>query len=343
MSAFKFACPSCAQQVSADSGDAGSTVVCPNCQSQLLVPQPPAFASGELPVAQRLAPPPPPPPPLSPPGAAISPPPRPARNSGLAVASLICSIGSFFFIPLGFIPGIICGHMARKRMEQDPSLGGAGLAKAGLIVGYVSLGLHVLIGIALVAFFAVFATRIAQAARQGSPQSTTQQTPSDTQGTDDSKLQRQAPADLEPDSAGWTLKLGDASVPDAKVSGRIHNQPFTMDNVQLDQGWLKFRKGSGFFADLEMDVVPFIQKPEELYGRTFKIEPGTTGMKPHIWLHWKSGGNSLPQQASFMTGYMLKLELGQPQNGKVPGKIYLCVPDATKSFIRGTFELPVKQ
>jgi hypothetical protein len=61
------------------------------------------------------------------------------RTDGLAIASLILSLSSLILGPLGSIPGIICGHIARSRVRRDPSLSGDGLAVAGLIVGYLIL------------------------------------------------------------------------------------------------------------------------------------------------------------------------------------------------------------
>jgi len=80
----------------------------------------------------------------------------PTRTSGLALASAICSIGSFLILPLGFIPGIICGHLAKRRIAENRLLTGAGLAKTGLIAGYIALSLHllVLIGFLGLAIFA---------------------------------------------------------------------------------------------------------------------------------------------------------------------------------------------
>jgi hypothetical protein len=78
--------------------------------------------------------------------------PVPLRTSSLAVASLICSAGSFILIPFGFVPGIICGHMARHRLAQNLTLRGQGLAKAGLIVGYTALALY---AVAVLLFFAL--------------------------------------------------------------------------------------------------------------------------------------------------------------------------------------------
>jgi len=63
---------------------------------------------------------------------------EPQRTSGLAIASLVLALA---LGPLGCIPAVICGHLALRRMNREPSLAGRGLALAGLIVGYIVLGL----------------------------------------------------------------------------------------------------------------------------------------------------------------------------------------------------------
>lgn len=79
------------------------------------------------------------------------------KTSGLAVASLVLGILSFFCgsIITG-IPAIICGHMARSRIQRSPGeYGGAGLALGGLITGYISLALvPILAALAIPAFSA---------------------------------------------------------------------------------------------------------------------------------------------------------------------------------------------
>ncbi len=65
------------------------------------------------------------------------------RTCGLAIASLVLSCMSFLLWPLGFLPGIICGHLARREIRRDPGLEGDGLALAGLIIGYVFAALFV--------------------------------------------------------------------------------------------------------------------------------------------------------------------------------------------------------
>jgi len=44
----------------------------------------------------------------------------------------------------------------------------------------------------------------------------------------------------------------------------------------------------------------------------------------------------------YVEGYAMRLEFGKESDGKVPGKIYLCLPDEGKSFVAGTFQLELK-
>jgi hypothetical protein len=65
----------------------------------------------------------------------------PAKQQGLAITSLV--LGLLSLVCFGFlagIPAVICGHLARARARQLPGQhGGAGLALAGLITGYVGV------------------------------------------------------------------------------------------------------------------------------------------------------------------------------------------------------------
>jgi Domain of unknown function (DUF4190) len=68
------------------------------------------------------------------------------RTSGKAIAALVLGIVSIF--AFGFIAGliaIILGVLARKEIDADPSLGGRGLATAGLVLGIVGVVLWALV------------------------------------------------------------------------------------------------------------------------------------------------------------------------------------------------------
>jgi hypothetical protein len=154
MSEFKFLCPECGQKILGDAAYSGTQIACPGCQKTITVPPAtaaPAANPAPANVAARSAPP-PPPPILPPPARPAAPAPAAAgrgqstqdRLSKLAVASLLCSV----FVPLGAIPGIICGHMAKARMRRNIFLVGAKMAGAGLLISYcVLLALLVLAGV----------------------------------------------------------------------------------------------------------------------------------------------------------------------------------------------------
>jgi Domain of unknown function (DUF1707)/Domain of unknown function (DUF4190) len=66
------------------------------------------------------------------------------RINGLAIASLACGLGQFVFGPLATIPAIVLGHVARHQIRRTGEQG-AGLALAGLILGWATVILAVLL------------------------------------------------------------------------------------------------------------------------------------------------------------------------------------------------------
>ncbi|MCL2423981.1 MAG: DUF4190 domain-containing protein [Micrococcales bacterium] len=70
------------------------------------------------------------------------------KTNGLAIASLICSLLGMSLL------GIIFGHIAVRQIRQTGD-GGEGMAKAGLIIGYIVLVL-VIIAIIINIVFAVW-------------------------------------------------------------------------------------------------------------------------------------------------------------------------------------------
>jgi hypothetical protein len=62
------------------------------------------------------------------------------RTEGFAIASLVCAISGLFAVPIvGGILAIVFGTTARRRIAQDPTLGGAEMARAGIIVGWIGV------------------------------------------------------------------------------------------------------------------------------------------------------------------------------------------------------------
>jgi hypothetical protein len=78
-----------------------------------------------------------------------------SQNSTLAIISLIAGIlGWVGFVGIGPIIAIITGYMAKSEiLKSNGRLTGLGLAKAGLILGYINIGLSVIGFCAVIAFF----------------------------------------------------------------------------------------------------------------------------------------------------------------------------------------------
>lgn len=105
--------------------------------------------------------PPPPPPPATPPPTYA-----PAvQTSGMAIASLVMGIVGWTVLPLiGSILAIVFGYAARREIRQRPDeLGGEGLALAGLVLGWLMVGISVLVlclGALGLCFFLPFSTTV---------------------------------------------------------------------------------------------------------------------------------------------------------------------------------------
>jgi hypothetical protein len=106
-------CPNCGTE------NADGSTICQSCGTSLTspAPQPPAQATV-----------------------------RPAPTSGLAIASLIFGILGLTLLPtLGSVVAVILGYMAKSEINSSTGqLEGSGLATAGLVLGYIGLGLTLL-------------------------------------------------------------------------------------------------------------------------------------------------------------------------------------------------------
>jgi hypothetical protein len=74
----------------------------------------------------------------------------PAKTNALAITSLVCGIAQIMFGPFATVPAIVCGHIGRSQIRRTGE-GGAGVALAGLVLGWVGLALGVLLIAAIVA------------------------------------------------------------------------------------------------------------------------------------------------------------------------------------------------
>lgn len=80
-----------------------------------------------------------------------SPPPPPREKwNGLAIASLVLGIVWVYWV--GSVLAVVFGHIALSTIKRNPTIRGRGLAIAGVVLGYVLLGLLV---VALIVGFGI--------------------------------------------------------------------------------------------------------------------------------------------------------------------------------------------
>ena len=83
------------------------------------------------------------------------------------------------------------------------------------------------------------------------------------------------------------------------------------------------------------------REAEELSGKIIAIPPERPPPLPQVIVRWKDEQQQAVTQ-TIGSGYALKLAFGQPADGRMPGKIYLCLPDDPKSFVAGTFDAKIR-
>ena len=72
--------------------------------------------------------------------------PQAVPNSGMAIVSLIFGILGLTFFPLiGSIVALITGYAARNEIKESMgTMGGDGMATAGIIMGWIGIGLAII-------------------------------------------------------------------------------------------------------------------------------------------------------------------------------------------------------
>jgi hypothetical protein len=145
-----------------------------------------------------------------------------------------------------------------------------------------------------------------------------------------------------PTNISWTLNLTNKRIPNVEAAGSIHGSGFHCDRAILQGGHLTLRQGSSGPADLGVTVQLFAQQGEDLAGKTIEIAPDRSPPLPKVVLRWKDSTQA-PVTHSIPQGYALKVTFDNAANGRVPGKIYLCLPDDEKSFVAGNFDAEIRK
>ena len=324
MSEFKFTCPICGQNILCDTALGGTQLICPHCNNTIGVPT--QFA-GDAAFAAGID---------SAPPFPDTVPVTAQKTSALAVLSLVCSLSSLVTC-VGWVPGIICGHLAKSRLRRNPALKGNGLATAGLAIGYLILLLEV-------ASAGVWVMRLSAAVKQGihdvqqdlatnhvivTESSTT--ISNDNEGMEAVQSTTNGEPQMEATNSQWVADISQVSFPNHPARGKVHGMDFLVRATLFRNGDLRISSADGL-------SVAIIRLGASIAAKSFEIQSSDDdSVNPRVRMNWTE--NEVAQSQTFNKGYGLKLLFGQAKNRTVSGKIYLCFPDDSKSYVAGSFQV----
>jgi hypothetical protein len=145
-----------------------------------------------------------------------------------------------------------------------------------------------------------------------------------------------------PATTTWTMDLAKAVIPDATASGSVHGDGFLCEKAVLQGGTLSLRQGKIWPPDLGISIHLFTQQAEDLSGKTLVVRPDRPPPVPRVVLRWKDEQKQ-PVTVEIDRGYALKVVFGQPTEGRMPGRVYISLPDESHSFAAGTFDALIRK
>jgi hypothetical protein len=179
--------------------------------------------------------------------------------------------------------------------------------------------------------------------------------------------------------ASWRSDVTTQPIPSAPVTGKLLGSPFTVVAVSVkksaglnsvsEKGFVKdkaqnwtiaFAADKGFIPDRELQVWLNTDAGQSLDGKTFTMKPyafGTpearkqsygnhTGSRvprgiTSIFATVRQSGKGFKNEI-FSDKFSVRLSFGRTSGNMLPGKIYVSLPDKTKSYLLGSFNAKVK-
>lgn len=263
------------------------------------------------------------------------------QTNPLAVVSMVLSLSSVLIGPLGFLPGIVCGHLALSRLRHEPEAGGAAATATGLAAGYGFLSLLLTGGVIAVAY-ALTPIKPAVATTPAQPNAEREWVTVRTATARPVQPPRspnapsvQPPRTALPPRAAVTPRI----TANSKVIGKVRGLDFTFNRAAFDKT-LRLR-GSEKSGNSTCDLVLFlfIDSVQKLAGKSWDSGKEASGPMPQVQVHFRSDRSQPAATHGYATGYELKLEFGEERDGKIEGQISLKLPEPDDVTVTGPFTL----
>jgi hypothetical protein len=159
--------------------------------------------------------------------------------------------------------------------------------------------------------------------------------------TNSAKPEKPALVAPKASDANWTLDLGTNAIPDSPVVGRVHGEDFIMERANFQNGTLTLRYGTHGPMEFGAQINFGAAQPESLAGQSLNIV-ADTNISARVTLRWKDADGTV-QKGTYDSNYAMRLEFGPLANNRLPGKIWLCLPDTEKSYLLGSFNADARK
>jgi hypothetical protein len=147
-----------------------------------------------------------------------------------------------------------------------------------------------------------------------------------------------AKAPAGPGEGGAPARKPESAIPPTPAKGQVHGKEFAMDGATFRAGTLRLYQGGRDAALAEIQIARLSPSYEVPAGRTFRLTDAGRPDAPFIEVRSAGEGGA---HNEFGDKYTLVLEFGRENNRKLPGKLYVKLPEAAKTQVAGTFEADI--
>jgi len=301
MAEFKFACPTCKQNIVCDELWCGQQIQCPSCQAELVVPQ------------QKAAP---------PPASLVPAAPPPGASPKLSIGRHQPQSGAAPQASQRVIPGT-------RPLPPPPK------PKSRLVPQLIkTAAVLIVLGVGGYFGYGWWSARREKANAESAAAAAPAPAPAAPVAP---KPPPMVPATWTLDIASAKIPEGQAN---GTIGGTNFVVDTARIDKSGTAQILSLRQGTSPSFDRELLLYSHLGPGETLTGHTWTVSQEMKGAAvPQVLKRWKSTPTSPLQQKFFSAGYAMKLELGQAADGTIPGKIFLALPDPEQSVVAGIFKI----
>jgi hypothetical protein len=254
----------------------------------------------------------------------------------LAVWSLVLSLLSLVLGPLGSIPGIVCGHLAKRAIRRNPSLQGGGMATAGLVLGYLFLVAF----LATLVFFVYFTKQVMKAVYEaGGPAAFMEQQAGPTAPSHAGMLNA-PPAGQASIAEPWNIDPENATIPAEPAQGTLRGRPFVVKSARLEgtdlvlvgDGELRLRGQAPSGGMIDFSLSGQLKQAATYSVSTLILSRGSLAQRYRVTF------KSASEEVDLTPDAELRLSFRAPVGGVSRGAIHLGLGPRSREYVLGEFE-----